>query len=112
MKIKYIPLFFLTPIVFAKEKISSLGGFADSITQGPLTSLLSVVNGVCYLVGAGLILVGIAKFFTYRRNPHAAPLSSVIVYILLGIICLLLPMTLGLMNVPIGIHIPAGEAAL
>jgi hypothetical protein len=100
-------IFLSTPFVFAIQPIQAagLGDLAEKVVEGPLTIILNLVDDTCYILGAGLILASISKYFTHRRSPQMVPISTVFVYLILGILTCLLPLTLYLMNVPITLGI-------
>lgn len=79
----------------SNEGISAL---LNELIQGPLMTFLRFVDETCYILGIGLVIAGISKYFTHRRNPQMVPLSTVIVYIILGVTTFLLPFVLYLMN--------------
>lgn len=99
-------LFLYNPFVFAAQVSSpGIGGLAEEVVEGPMTVLLNVMVMICYFVGVLLIVGGVSKYFLHRKSPQMAPLSTVIVYFILGILAILLPLTLRLMSVPINLNI-------
>ena len=70
---------------------TGLGTIAHQMVEGPMTIIMGFMDDACYVAGAVLLLVGFTKFLRYRQNPQETPLSTPIVYAILGIGVILLP---------------------
>ena len=70
---------------------ASLGDVAANLFVS-VQGIKSIMDVLCYMTGAGLLLGCFFRFIKYRKNPIEAPLSSVIVLFLTGLIVVLLPL--------------------
>lgn len=61
-----------------------------------IQGISGIIHIICGATGAALILSAFFRYFTYRRNPVVAPLSSVITLLVTGL-CLV-----ALIFIPIG----------
>jgi hypothetical protein len=82
---------FCPMMVWAQDGTTGLGSMAESMVQGPLTIIMNFINDACYVAGIIMILVGFNKYLRYRQNPQETPISTPIVYFLLGVAIILLP---------------------
>ena len=83
-------LLFCPTMVWAEH--TGLGSMAESMVQGPLTIIMNFIDDACYIAGIIMILVGFNKYLRYRQNPQETPISTPIVYFLLGAAVILLPL--------------------
>ncbi|MGD9108389.1 MAG: hypothetical protein PVI75_04380 [Gammaproteobacteria bacterium] len=87
-------VFFILIALFCPTMVwaqTGLGSMAESMVQGPLTIIMQFIDDACYVAGIILILVGFNKYLRYRQNPQETPISTPIVYFLLGVAIILLP---------------------
>ena len=68
---------------------ASLGDVASNLFVS-VQSIKSIMDVLCYMTGGGLLLGSVFRFVKYRKNPIEAPLSSVIVLFLTGVVVLML----------------------
>jgi len=73
------------------DETTGFGTMASHMVQGPMTILMHFIDDACYVAGIVLLLVGFSKFMRYRRNPQETPISTPIVYFILGVLVILLP---------------------
>lgn len=71
---------------------TGFGKMAGQLVQGPMTILMSFMDDACYVAGVVLLLVAFNKYLRYRENPQETPISTPIVYLVLGIGIILLPL--------------------
>lgn len=77
---------------FAEEGPASFGKMAGDMVQGPLTLVMNFMDDACYIAGIVFLLVGFNKYLRYRDNPQETPISTPIVYFVLGAVVVLLPL--------------------
>ena len=82
---------FLYPLSSYAQDSEGLGEMADKLVEGPLYGLYGFMKGVCVVVGVSLLIAAFNKYRWYRRNPQEVPISTPIVYVLLGILMIALP---------------------
>lgn len=75
----------------ANDKALPIHQVAANIAMGPVAVFLNFFYTACYITGAILLINGYAKFRHFRRNPQEMPLSTSLVYIILGIALMLIP---------------------
>lgn len=70
--------------------VPNLGQVAEVLINGTdfVTRLLIVA---CFVIGIGLVIVGILMYQSHRRNPKFVPLDRVIMYVILGLLVLGIP---------------------
>ncbi|MFN7096208.1 MAG: DUF6750 family protein [Gammaproteobacteria bacterium] len=69
---------------------AGLGDVMGNIV-GPVTGLGHMMNGVCYVIGLGFLLVGLLQYKYHRENPQQIKISTPIILVLLGVIMIALP---------------------
>jgi hypothetical protein len=69
---------------------ASLGDVASNLFVS-VQGIKSIMDVLCYMTGGGLLLGSVFRFIKYRKNPIEAPLSSVFVLFVTGLIIVLLP---------------------
>ena len=90
--IKIAMLFWpLSVFAYNDEEATGLGRMASHMIQGPMTILMHFIDDACYVAGIVLLLVGFNKYMRHRQNPQEIPISTPIVYFILGIVIILLP---------------------
>lgn len=82
---------FCPMMVWARDETTGLGTMAEHMVQGPLTIIMNFIDDACYVAGIIMILVGFNKYLRYRQNPQETPISTPIVYFVLGVAIILLP---------------------
>lgn len=88
MRILLIGLSLFTPgVVFAL----SLGSIAENLLE-PVSILADFVNGASLIIGVCLLFASFFRYMRHRVNPLAAPISTVVVLLILGIVLLFLPL--------------------
>jgi hypothetical protein len=70
----------------------SFGDLANDLL-GPVTVLSDFVGTASWIVGFSCLFASLFRYLQYRVNPLAAPISTVIVLLVLGILLLCLPFT-------------------
>lgn len=92
MNIRLLLLFLLYPTLAIgyKNRDVGIGGMANNLMDpvGIVTEFVvngSIIIGVCFLFSAFL------RYTRYRMNPLESPLSTVMVFILIGLILIGLP---------------------
>lgn len=86
--------FFILLALFCPTMVwaeTGLGSVAESMVQGPLTIIMNFIDDACYVAGIIMLLVGFNKYLRYRQNPQETPISTPIVYVILGVAIILLP---------------------
>jgi len=96
-KVKYFLIYGMTygalsllPLLSYAEDDDGLGGMAQRLAGGPLEGLYSFMRGVCLLVGIVLLMVAVNKYQRHRMNEQEVPISTPIVYAILGAVMILL----------------------
>jgi len=75
----------------ANDKTTPINQVAANLAMGPVAIFLKFFYAACYITGAILLINGYAKFRHFRRNPQEMPLSTSLVYVILGIALMLIP---------------------
>jgi hypothetical protein len=90
LRLLFICLILISNLAFAEQQPTGIGNYA--------TELLEPVNVLSDFMGTGSIILGIACLFgallrygQYRVNPLAAPLSTVVILFILGLLLIGLP---------------------
>jgi RsiW-degrading membrane proteinase PrsW (M82 family) len=86
-----ILLLVLIPGLVLADPASGIGGFASNMME-PVSIISDFVNTMAIIVGASFVFASVVKYFQYRVNPLATPLSTVIFLFILGIMLLFLPL--------------------
>ncbi len=89
LKILFNPMMFIWICLYSSIACADVEGFgqiAEQLNQGPLFGLEKFLYGVCYVVGAILLINAYNKYNRHRRNPQEVPLSTVIVYVILALV--------------------------
>ena len=86
----HVSLFFILfpTISLAKRDLVAIG---SNIISGPYAFIHHMMHAACYIVGAGLVVIGFEKFQKYWLNSQETPLIVPVFYLLLGGILILLP---------------------
>jgi len=71
---------------------TGFGRMAGQLVRGPMTVLMNFMDDACYVAGVILLLVCFNKYLRYRENPQETPISTPIVYLILGVGVILLPL--------------------
>jgi len=89
----FLGMILFCPVIALAEDggVTGFGAMAGQIVQGPLTIVMNFMNDACYVAGVVLLLVGFNKYLRYRQNPQETPISTPIVYFILGVVVILLP---------------------
>jgi hypothetical protein len=85
-------LFPLQVLAYDDDGTTGFGRMASHLVRGPMTVLMSFMDDACYVAGVILLLVAFNKYLRYRENPQETPISTPIVYLILGIGVILLPL--------------------
>lgn len=68
----------------------SIGDMAKNIFM-PTEILTKLLLVACYVIGTGLIFASLAQYRIHRQSPKLVPLTTPILLLILGIICVLIP---------------------
>lgn len=68
----------------------SLGEISDTLIGGA-DILAKVMWAACIIVGIGLIAAAFTQFQIHRSNPKLVPLTTPVMYVILGVIALCIP---------------------
>jgi len=79
--------------------LSCGGALAEGVALGDVANTLLVGGGVltklmwavCIVVGIALIAAAFTQFQIHRRNPKLVPLTTPVLYLILGIIAIAIP---------------------
>lgn len=69
---------------------NGVGDFASSMIE-PVGVLSNFISTAAIIIGVGCIFGAFLRYSQYRINPVAAPLSSVLILLILGLLLLGLP---------------------
>ena len=72
---------------FAASSLGSIAG--DLTTTGDI--LVKMMWAACIIVGVSLTVVSFTYFQTHRMNPKLVPLTTPILYLILGLLAICLP---------------------
>ncbi len=99
MRINYFRWFlFISSVLYSKLTLAaiksgeSFGDLANDML-GPVTVLSDFVGTASWIIGFSCLFASLFRYLQYRVNPLAAPISTVIVLLVLGILLLCLPFT-------------------
>lgn len=69
---------------------ASVGSISEEM-MGPTEILTKLTVVASYIVGVGLIVFAIAQYKQHRRSPKLVPLTTPILMLILGVICVVIP---------------------
>lgn len=93
----YILRFLLGSFIFAYSHFVSaanqkgVGEFANEMVA-PVGLIASFITAASIMIGVGCIFGAFLRYSQFRINPLAAPIGSVILLLVLGLVLLALPM--------------------
>lgn len=70
----------------------SFGDLANAAFT-PTEIITKLMLVACYIIGAMLIFAALAQYKIHRQNPKFVPLTTPILLLILGIVCVLIPYT-------------------
>jgi|GEM_PF-1260418 hypothetical protein len=93
-KVQIAKFFLAFALLFTAQWAFAYGGGLGDISRNalvPLDFLRHIFNIASILLGVFLLLNALMRYFRHRQNPHEAPLSTVIVLALCGILLIVIP---------------------
>lgn len=69
---------------------ASIGDAAKNVLT-PTEILTKLVLVACYIIGTGFIFAALAQYRIHRQSPKLVPLTTPILLLILGIVCVLIP---------------------
>lgn len=69
---------------------ASIGEAARNVLT-PTEILTKLVLVACYIIGTGFIFAALAQYRIHRQSPKLVPLTTPILLLILGIVCVLIP---------------------
>lgn len=86
---KAILLFFVPLLALAKQP-SGIGGMAANL-MSPVSVLSDFVSSGCLLLGVSFLFASIVKYIEHKRSPLMVPISTVVFFIIAGIVLIAIP---------------------
>ena len=79
-------MFFISAMLISRVVLadSTYGDLANSV-MGPVAALISVLDSISIICGAGMIMGSLFKYLSYRKNSSATPISVPIVMFIAGV---------------------------
>lgn len=74
----------------AYAEVGDLGSMATSLSA-PINAVRYFFVAGSYIIGAGFLVATWFRYLRYRRNPQEAPMSSVLILLVIAIVLLILP---------------------
>jgi membrane-associated HD superfamily phosphohydrolase len=91
LKMKFIKYFiFILLGVFSSQLFATVGGAAQRL-MGPTEIITRLMLVACYILGVLLIIMAVAQYKQHRESPKLVPLTTPIMLVMLGVVCLLIP---------------------
>lgn len=108
-------LFLMTSSLYAYEIVpashsTSLGEAADNML-GPIDLVRRALASGAVIIGVWFIMNAFFRYQRFRQNPQESPLSSVFIYIILGVVFIVTPLVYHL-SVTSAIHEGMSDVAL
>lgn len=104
MKIFLLLCYLLIPSIALASHATNLGDVAENLMQ-PVTMLAEFIYAACIIVGACALMGSFLRYMQYRVNPHATPISTVILLLIIGIVLICLPLVYKLTESGIPFHL-------
>lgn len=84
-------LFFIAGFFAAfNSHAESIGQYASDLVE-PVNILSNFVSSASLIIGVMLLVASLMRYLQYRINPLASPLSTVIMFLILGLLLVALP---------------------
>jgi hypothetical protein len=83
-------IFFVPGLIWGIPE-GGIGDFANAMIE-PVGLLAHMITAASIMIGVGCLFGGFLRYTQFRINPLAAPLSSVITLVVLGLVLLALPL--------------------
>ncbi len=88
---KLSAILIVTPAtVFASQSGVPLGEVAKTLLVGG-DALAKLMWAACIIVGVALIAAAFTQFQIHRRNPKLVPLTTPVLYLILGVVAIAIP---------------------
>jgi hypothetical protein len=86
-------LFVLPTLAFAEYRVHGIGAgkVADNLME-PVSILANFIGSMSIVIGISCLLAGFLKYMQHRVNPLVAPISTVVVLVIMGIVLLCIPL--------------------
>lgn len=91
------------PSVASAASSLGFGQIADNLME-PISILAGFIGSASIIVGVTSIFAAIIKYSQYRINPLVAPMSTIILLIVIGVLLICLPLTYKLTESGIPYH--------
>jgi len=90
--IRIIALIMVMPVVALADQsgVTGIGGLA-SVFVDPVNTVTGFLSISSFIIGATCLFSGLLRFFQYRINPLANPLSTVITLFIIGTLLIIFP---------------------
>lgn len=83
-------LFFIPIIAYGEDDLTGIGKVALNILD-PVSIVADFLGSASLIIGCSCLFAAILKYIQHRTNPHAAPLSTIITLLAMGIALVGLP---------------------
>lgn len=83
-------LFILIPSIVHADELAGIGKVALNILE-PVNIVSDFIGSASIIIGVTALFAALLRYMQYRVNPLAAPASSVVLLLIIGIVLLCLP---------------------
>ncbi len=96
--------FYLLPAVVFAARLIGFGDVANNLME-PVSVVSQFVSTGAIIIGMCCLFGSFLRYLQYRINPLAAPISSVLILLVIGIVLVLLPWTYKLTQSGVPYHL-------
>lgn len=81
---------FMPVVAFAQKAPTGIGEVATNL-MGPVDFVSDFIYTGCIIIGGSFLMASVIKYIEHRRSPLLVPISTVVFFLIAGILLLLMP---------------------